>query len=209
VKFDNAGESAQRKGQQPQGARARRSDAIPTAPPEFDEFQGLLFLDAVMARSELDRTTEPAEVNRLRRNFVRAVFAYFEGSISWMESASASLAQQLHAVGRPILSALELCALRGEAPVIRKGAVEGRPVTLGLGERLWLATSAWARVLEVQWTFPKNHPGWARFQKVVGLRNGLAHPRTAQDLVIHDEQLHELEEAKEWFHETLGSIPNL
>lgn len=184
-----------------------RAKGFTTPPPDPTTLLSALYEDVERNGRSL-KASGPADLQFWRRNYTRAVFAYLEAYTNWTAHAALDLGRQLAAVGRPVFTPLEECALETRGPNISDaGVVEPRPIAPSFVARFRFVQVAWARSLEKPWAFPSQDPLWTRFRRSIEVRHRITHPTSDSDVQIADDEIDHVHSAFVFFINLLGSMP--
>ena len=161
----------------------------------------ILASDAESAQQRIDT----GKSQNARRDFVRALFANFEGMCYLMRqfALNSLLEKPLTPDDIPKVTAL------AEASVVIKEDGKVRPTDLRTPLRNILAFSF--RTFSENWggvsvTLDKSGTGYRAFDLSIPVRDRITHPKAAADMEISDTELETLKAADQWFLENLDAI---
>jgi hypothetical protein len=142
-----------------------------------------------------------------RRSYTRAVFAEVEGITNYLKVLS---------LRTPLsFSAAELAMLKEETYSVNdKGEAYAQLKFVRIEDNLLFALRMYLKDLSIVPNIKRDDKGWSAFKKAVGIRNRVTHPRSLNDLLITDDELHEVSVANRWFaftvvHNLLRAVDEL
>jgi hypothetical protein len=178
---------------------------------QYNEIIEVLGGDAERAQAEWHR--DPTN-QFLRRSYVRAGFAYVEGHIFSLKQLTLSLdsfkrqLQSLHGVtpGHVVPTLLTL----GERLISEeqtfdlddKGKVYSKAAFVRLEKNIKFAFLAFAKATDIPFQLDLGSGGWDAFQRSVGVRNRITHPKTTQDLTISEIEMTTFCKGLAWYLES-------
>jgi hypothetical protein len=160
-----------------------------------DECEQLINLYETLVDDVVECTRQP-DSGAVRRSFIRAVFAFVEGSTHRFKLLALGFATHRS----ESLSMEEISVLSGQTfRVDDNGRIRVRRLQISPSANLQVATRLAARCFNVETPEPaESQRGWSRFNKAVKLRNRITHPNTASDLVVSDAELQLVNHAFRW-----------
>lgn len=158
-------------------------------------------LNADVADSWLALRHRDSDVNR--RNFVRAVFAAIEGSLSVLKT---QVLEEWYA-GRYTPSRGEAALLRDEAyDVTESGKPRAKPSFLPIQRNIRFTLAVFARAHGISLQPNCSGRGWQALRQAVETRNRITHPKASTDLSISRGEVELTTEAYTWFLDTMFAV---
>jgi hypothetical protein len=168
-----------------------------------DECEQLINLYETLV-ADVVECTRQLDSGAVRRSFVRAVFAFVEGSTYRLKLLALGFATHR----KNPLSIEEMSVLSGQTfRVDDNGHIRVRRLQISPSAHLQVATRLAARCFNVDMPAPaESKRGWSRFNKAVKLRNRITHPNTASELVVSDAELQLVSHAFRWSDSILALL---
>ncbi|MEJ1334484.1 MAG: hypothetical protein RPU37_00400 [Candidatus Sedimenticola sp. (ex Thyasira tokunagai)] len=135
-----------------------------------------------------------------QRTLVRTHFALIEGmSYQLRQVALASLEPH-----RGMLTPGEISILREEKYLLNhKGEVEPKEIFQKPLPSMLFSMTSYAKAHGTTFAPDRGNHGWDAMKKLVRIRNGLMHPKSAAGLSLSDEDLQQVVEAAKWWKSTM------
>ena len=150
-------------------------------------------------RVEAERRLDTPGTQFDRKNYVRAVFAYVEGTTSqWRRAALSSRASLSRA--EAALASEESYQLSAE------GEAEAHKRPLRTLPSVLFSLRLWAKVMEVPFKPEQGSPGWDAFKKALRIRDRITHPKSLSESRVSDEDLAMVRKASAWFEGQMQAI---
>jgi len=140
-----------------------------------------------------------------RRLLIRSTYSHIE-SICFHLKLLAYLKDR---IGPKQLSRAEKAILLEESYLLTdSGKVKTRLSFQEATKNLRFAFKTVARVYNINFKLDINNKGWEAYQKGLKIRNQIAHPKTASDITILDEEIKIVGDAFHWFWENFKRLTN-
>ena len=135
-----------------------------------------------------------------RRNYVRAVFAFFEGSVFVMKRMTLD---EINENALELPAATEALLMDESYELSEDAEPVSRRLHLPLARNVKFAFESFARALGASLQIdPKD---LYDFKQAVKVRNRITHPKTNEDVVISDADLTVVKKAEQWFEHLLAT----
>jgi hypothetical protein len=137
------------------------------------------------------------------RAYTRSFFALVEGTVFGMKQ---TILAAWPALGVNLRIA-ELALLFEEGYDVKEnGDPRVQTKFLRLASNLRFTVRLYAKVFEYDYTLNVQGGGWQAFNRSIGIRNRLTHPKRVEDLNISLDDMDDLEEGFTWFLESVRSL---
>jgi hypothetical protein len=141
--------------------------------------------------------------NIRRRQFVRSVYAFYDGSSYAIKQVSL---QRVHELKLDIKPG-EMQMLREyEVHLDSQGRVKERPARINTISNIRFSLEVYARIHGVPCPVSWGDSGWGDLQAGITIRDRLTHPKKAEHLVVSDEEILQVMRAVLWFTVSLKKV---
>ena len=172
---------------------------------EFDrinETLDILQTDIHLIGELEDEAAETAVIQHRRREFVRAVFVYFEAVIFRLKQLAV-----YQATKDVVFSPSELSLLHEKIPRLsHSGIAQESPANLPLPENIKFTGKMFAKAHRTTFEGSYSEPGWSQLLKARQLRHRLTHPKDPADLTVSNEEVASMRTAYDWFGRWFSSL---
>ena len=158
---------------------------------------------AAVLVADLDEATPDLTSDRHRRAFVRAVFAYVEGTLSGLKGILVEygdLFGSQFSVGEAALLAEEAYGLKED------GSIRVTQSFLRVAENIRFTLALAAKVSGSPTSVRYDDEGWAGFKESIRIRNRLMHPRSVADLMLSDAEMVAVHNARAWYKNAIVDV---
>lgn len=136
----------------------------------------------------------------MRRAFVRATFAFVEGTAHTMKR----IAIAMHEDGEVEFSNAELAVLREEAYELSgSGKAQKRKMKMRTLDNVRFAFDSFAHAHQLKASLRVDGSGWQEMQAALLIRHRLLHPKAPKDLELSDEEIEIVNGAGKWFQDAV------
>jgi hypothetical protein len=148
-----------------------------------------------------DMLAENPDDQFARRGLVKGVLAKVEGLTFALKHLTLHSAGAFAPPGVRLLTPAEEALLQDAAYHLdAKGKASCAEAHLSLPRNVKFAFATFARVYGLDFTLETDrHDGWGAFERTIGVRNRLVHPKSPSALVVADEELSQAQDAYRWF----------
>lgn len=151
----------------------------------------------------LEREMAAADSSGKRRQYVRAVFALVEATLTVLKASCLGHWR----ADRIVLDGPEVVMLLEQSyDLTTEGEVRARRAHLPLKANLRFAFQVTARAFSVSYSFPAGDVGFEEFQRAIRVRDRLTHPKTLGDLEVSSSELTEVRSAFRWYMSTSADL---
>jgi hypothetical protein len=134
-----------------------------------------------------------------RRAFVRATFAFVEGTVHVMKRIALAMGE----AGEIEFSNAELAVLREEHYELGSGKAQTRKMKVRTLDNVRFAVDSFARAHKLNAYLKVDGPGWQTVQAGLRIRHRLLHPKSSKDLEVSDEEVEIVNAAGKWFQDAV------
>ncbi len=147
---------------------------------------------------DLDQASKILEENDsqyIRRIYLRSLFTFIEGnSFRLRQMALAAHNNRAQCFSNEEIMMLE----EKDIDIKDNGDLNIKTKYIGFAENIRFSQNSYIKAIGGdQPDYTAN--GWAQLKKALVLRNRITHPRSKDDLIISDDELKVIHEAKEWY----------
>ena len=139
-----------------------------------------------------------------RRMYIRSLFSLYEGTI-WLikQTCLNASCEVCRKVRHPDKEGL----LKDENyEVDANGDIKTRPRFTPLASNLRFAFMTFSDLFGVDIDLETGSHHWKNFKDSIGVRNRITHPRSAEDLLISDEEFAKCQDSSYWFNRILHEV---
>lgn len=135
----------------------------------------------------------------LRRTLIRSIFSFIEGCCFRLKQDALVFCDDF--------SPGEISLLKGKTYILNdRGIVKEKEAYLKAKANLRLAFKAYAKAFNADFELKVNSKGWESYLEALEIRNRITHPKKFLDLVIRNEDMEKVMEARIWFGENLTQL---
>ena len=153
-----------------------------------------LAADVDTAKSILD--TEDGQFNR--RVYVRAFFAYLEGSSFFMRRNAEELLKKRRGLGKLVNPETEFLLREVIPSITSEGKVVCKKHKVPFADHFAFTFRTFIEALEIR-KDPFSETGWTDLKKALLVRHRITHPKLQSDVEISDQDLSDCESGITWF----------
>jgi len=163
------------------------------------------FVKGLKSDTDLFRQMSSYPINHtMRRAYVRAVFSLVDGIISIIKK---ELLTEYDIGNDNTVTKRELHILKSKIRVQNKvGIVTERRFFAPLAENVKVTITLFAYFSLVEHYLDEDSRGWKGFIEAINIRNRITHPKSAEALVISDQDLRIVDAAQAWFIRNIALI---
>ena len=154
---------------------------------------------------KIENALEQSDDQTIRRNYVRALFAYYEFTLSNLRESVANIIQLKFQQGNNLILADIIPLLDNSHNLTDKGTVRLEPNKISFINLIRYTIGKYCKEIGLEENF-FGDTGWDFFKKSVQVRHKITHPKWDIGIDINDSQLEFCIKGKEWWNNSLASI---
>lgn len=158
---------------------------------------------AAILVADMDVAVPDHGSDRHRRAYVRALFAYVEGTLAGLK---AILTEYADLFGVRFTAGEAAMLVEVGYSLKEDGSVRVSPSFLRIADNVRFALSLSSKVTGVAAAARYDDRGWASFKKSIVIRNRLMHPKHVSDLTVTDQEIADVGDARTWYKDAIVAM---
>ncbi len=142
----------------------------------------------------------------MRRTYVRAVFAYIEGTIAFVKAVMVESAMR---AGRTLTPAQSNLLCEESYSIGAKGEIERKPLFIPLQKNVLFTMGLFKEFDLGEVVVRTDDSTWATFVETLRFRHTLTHPRPHDSLEVDDDLLDKVRRTENWFNDVMLQVSNI